>query len=105
VAFVDDATDLADGPDAAAWEAIVRRGRDVGVRVVLGCESAAARVAFAGWIKEVRKDATGILLNPNPDLDGDLLGTRLPRRVGGDVPPGRGFTVRGGAAELTQVAY
>jgi S-DNA-T family DNA segregation ATPase FtsK/SpoIIIE len=49
----------------------------------------------------------GLLLQPDVDLDGDLLGTVLPRR-GAVAPlaavPGRGYLVVDGRPGLVQVA-
>jgi hypothetical protein len=44
------------------------------------------------------------LLDPDPDVDGDLLGARLPRRSNPVFPPGRGYYVDRGVVELVQVA-
>lgn len=101
---VDDGGEIADGPAAAPLEAIVRRGRDVEVRVLLGIEAGTARVAYTPWIKELRKDGHGLLLDPDQDLHGDILSIRLPRRAGGSLPAGRGYFVGSGHLELVQVA-
>jgi S-DNA-T family DNA segregation ATPase FtsK/SpoIIIE len=52
----------------------------------------------------MRKDEHGLLLDPDVDVDGDLLGTRLPRRTNLAFPPGRGYFVVRGDVELVQVA-
>ena len=54
--------------------------------------------------RELRKDATGLLLDPDLDLDGELLGVRLPRRSNPFFPPGRGYLVVSGTVRLIQVA-
>jgi S-DNA-T family DNA segregation ATPase FtsK/SpoIIIE len=100
---IDDAGELADSTAEAALETIVRRGRDVNVRVIVACESAAAR-GFSAWIRELRKDANGLLLTPDLDLDGDLLAVRLPRRSSRNFPPGRGYHVNGGRLVHVQVS-
>ena len=61
------------------------------------------RAAYTDWVKGLRGYGRGILLQPNMDLDGDLLGARLPRRRPSAVP-GRGFAVDRGTASLVQVA-
>ena len=104
IVVVDDGGEIADGPAAAPLETIVRRGRDVEVRVLLGIEAGTARVAYTPWIRELRKDGHGVLLDPDQDLHGDILSIRLPRRTGGALPSGRGYYVRSGTAELVQVA-
>jgi S-DNA-T family DNA segregation ATPase FtsK/SpoIIIE len=104
VLMIDDAEELAESLGAAALESIVRRGRDVGVSVVAAVERQAAQRAFAGWIRELRKEEYGLLLDPDTDVDGDILGARLPRRTNPVYPPGRGYLVERGLVELVQVA-
>ena len=100
---VDDAGELSESIAASTLETLAKRGRDVNVRVIAACENAAAR-GYSPWIAELRKDANGLLLNPNLDLDGELLGVRLPRRSPRAPIPGRGYLVQGGQAVLVQVA-
>ena len=52
----------------------------------------------------VNAEGTGLLLQPNLDIDGDLLGAVLPRRSIVAIGPGRGYVINDGAAELVQVA-
>ena len=47
-------------------------------------------------------DPNGDALTCRIDLDGDLVGVRLPRTNGG-LPPGRGYLVTDGQVELVQV--
>lgn len=54
------------------------------------------------WTKPLRKAKCGILLQPNLDFDGDLLGAKLPRKVPVEMSVGRGFAVCAGAVELVQ---
>jgi S-DNA-T family DNA segregation ATPase FtsK/SpoIIIE len=89
---------------AAPLEPVVRRGRDVELRVLAAAERSAAQRAFAGWLRELRKEEHGLLLDPDLDVDGDILGTRLPRRSSPVFPPGRGYLVERGSVELVQVA-
>jgi S-DNA-T family DNA segregation ATPase FtsK/SpoIIIE len=101
--FADDGGELADGPVGDALALIVRRGRDVGVRVVMGIEVGTARGAWQTVIKDLRKDGNGLLLDPDIDVDGDVLGVRLPRRRM-KFPAGRGYLVDNGTLQLVQVA-
>jgi S-DNA-T family DNA segregation ATPase FtsK/SpoIIIE len=104
VVVVDDAEDLADEavPDLD-W--IAQRGREHGLRLVIGVETQAAQRMFNAWMQQALRDRQGILLDPDPTMDGTLLGVpRLPPRQGGAWPAGRGYLVRRGAAELIQVA-
>jgi DNA segregation ATPase FtsK/SpoIIIE, S-DNA-T family len=104
VVVIDDGEELAESVAAPALETIVRRGRDVDVRVVCACERQAVQRAFGGWLRELRKEEHGLLLAPDPDVDGDLLAVRLPRRTNPVFPPGRGYLVERGRVELVQVA-
>jgi S-DNA-T family DNA segregation ATPase FtsK/SpoIIIE len=104
VVVIDDGEELAESLAAPALETIVRRGRDLKVRAVCACERQAAQRAFGGWLRELRKEEHGLLLAPDPDVDGDLLAVRLPRRTNPVFPPGRGYLVERGELELVQVA-
>ncbi|MBK8468270.1 MAG: FHA domain-containing protein [Actinomycetales bacterium] len=54
-------------------------------------------------VQEVRNGRTGLLLQPD-QTDGDsLLRTSLPRVRRSDLPPGRGFWIRGGRSRKVQV--
>jgi S-DNA-T family DNA segregation ATPase FtsK/SpoIIIE len=104
ILVIDDGDELAEGDAAAGLESLARMSRDLRLRLLGAVESRAAHRAYGGWIPEVRKTRKGIILQPDHDVDGDLLGVRLPRRANGHFPPGRGFLVRRGLAELVQVA-
>ena len=52
----------------------------------------------------MRASRTGLLLQPDLDLDGDLLGCHLPRRAPVPIGRGRGWLVNDGDARLVQVA-
>jgi S-DNA-T family DNA segregation ATPase FtsK/SpoIIIE len=101
---IDDGDELAESLGAASLETLVRRGRDAGICIIAAAERQAVQRAFAGWLRELRKDEHGLLLDPDPDVDGDLLGARLPRRSNPVFPPGRGYYVDRGVVELVQVA-
>ena len=102
---VDDGEDLTEGALAAMLEAITKRGRDCGVRLVAAIESYSAQRAFTGWIPELKRGRRGLLLQPDMDLDGEILAARLVRRGLVAMPTGRGFLVEDGVAELVQVAH
>jgi S-DNA-T family DNA segregation ATPase FtsK/SpoIIIE len=104
VLVVDDGTELTEGKAAAALDTIVKRGRDVDVFVVAAVEANTAHRTFGGWLRELRNEEHGLLLVPQVDVDGDLLGVRLTRAATRAFPPGRGFLVRRGLVELVQVA-
>ena len=102
VIVVDDAEQLDDLTTGATLERIVRLGRDCDLRVVVACEKQAAR-AFTPWARELRKEESGIVLQPDVDADADIFGVRFPRRARMVFPPGRGYLVSRGELELVQV--
>jgi S-DNA-T family DNA segregation ATPase FtsK/SpoIIIE len=99
---VDDGGELAEASCAATLEQLLKRGRDRGLRALVALETGHAR-HYAAWIRELRKDGHGVLLDPSYELDGELLGVRLPRRANAVFPPGRGYAVADGVVTLVQV--
>ena len=65
-----------DGPIAD----LVGLGRP-GLHVVAAGRAEPLRQTFGHWTRAVRASRTGLLLQPDLDLDGDLLGCHLPRRT------------------------
>jgi S-DNA-T family DNA segregation ATPase FtsK/SpoIIIE len=104
VIVIDDGDELAETLGASALETLVRRGRDAPIRIVAASETQAMLRAYGGWLRELRKDEHGLLLDPDLDVDGDLFGVRLPRRTNAVFPAGRGYYVWRGTLELVQVA-
>ena len=100
---LDDAGELVESRFATSLEALIRRGRDRHLRILMSIETGQAR-HYAAWVREIRKDGRGMLLDPNLDVDGELLGARLPRRSNASFPPGRGYLVHDGRVTLAQVA-
>jgi S-DNA-T family DNA segregation ATPase FtsK/SpoIIIE len=86
--LVDDADRVDD--DHPALTALVA-DRQPGRHVVAAARNDRLRGRFGPWTREVRADGTGLLLVPDLDLDGDLLGTRLPRRPSVELVRGRGW--------------
>jgi S-DNA-T family DNA segregation ATPase FtsK/SpoIIIE len=74
------------------------------LHIVAAGRAEVVRGLYNHWTKIVRRSRLGVLLRPNLDLDGDLLGTTLPRRVGVPLVPGRGFVVVDGAPRLAHLA-
>ncbi|MCL2552895.1 MAG: hypothetical protein FWE75_12230, partial [Actinomycetia bacterium] len=64
----------------------------------------ALRRTYGHWTQRARDSRCGILLAPDHDLDGDLLGTTLPRHDRLAPLPGRGYLVVDGIAGGVQVA-
>ena len=101
--FVDDGDELFDVPAADVLQETIKWARDNAIRFVIAVETHAAHRAFGGWIAELRKEKQGLLLEPDVDVDGDLLAVRLPRRKQA-FPPGRGYLATRGGGRLIQVA-
>jgi len=102
--FIDDGGELNDVTVSGQLEYLVRRARDSQLRVVASVETSAARGISVPWIRELRREGHGVLLQPDPIGDGDLLNVALPRRLPVAMMPGRGFIGRRGVAELVHVA-
>lgn len=98
VVVVDDAHCI-DDPGALA--AVVAAGERC--RVIVGGRADQLHGHFGHWTRRVRRSGAGLLLQPRLDADGDLLGVRLPRRLGVPMLPGRGFIVSRGDVALVQV--
>ena len=85
-----------------------RRAPRPWTRTAQRCEGVAAgttqhlAATYRGLATELRRAATGIVLQPRHASDGDLLGVALPRLHG--PPPGRGVLVDRGRTLVVQVA-
>ncbi len=102
--FIDDGGELNEARLVTQLERLVRVARDSSLRVIAAVETGSARGIGNGWIRELRREGHGLLLQPDLAADGDLLAARLPRRVSVPLTPGRGFLVVRGSAELIHVA-
>ncbi len=76
-----------------------------GVLVVAAGHPDALRSQYGHWTQLVRRSRLGVLLQPDADVDGALLGAVLPRRSSVGPQPGRGYLVVDGRAELVQLAH
>ncbi|WP_152364030.1 FtsK/SpoIIIE domain-containing protein [Microlunatus speluncae] len=74
------------------------------LRIIAGGRSDDLRSLYSHWTKTVRKSRCGVLLQPNVDYDGDLLGVTLPRRAPVALTPGRGYACVAGGLALVQTA-
>jgi DNA segregation ATPase FtsK/SpoIIIE, S-DNA-T family len=75
-----------------------------GLLFVAAGRNDAIRTGYSHWTRPLRRSKLGLLLRPDVDLDGDILGASLPRRAPVAMVPGRGYVVNSGEAELIQVA-
>jgi S-DNA-T family DNA segregation ATPase FtsK/SpoIIIE len=62
------------------------------------------RTGYSHWTRPLRRSKLGVLLRPDIDLDGDILGARLPRRAPVGMVTGRGYLACAGDVDLVQVA-
>ncbi len=101
VLLVDDA-DALDDPDGAISDLLERERPDL--HLVIAGRPDALRSLFGHWTQTVRRSKLGLLLKPNLDLDGELLGVALPRRQRVPMQAGRGYLVSNGEVDLIQGA-
>ncbi|MGI8938949.1 MAG: FtsK/SpoIIIE domain-containing protein [Iamia sp.] len=102
---IDDAEMVPDGKATRLLEARVRRARDEGLAVVVGVTTDDLLLArYRGWLADLRRARTGLLLAPTSTVDGEVFDLKLPRSIGGSWPAGRGLLVTRGRHEPVQVA-
>lgn len=101
---VDDA-DLVDDPDGRLAALIAHtHAAAAHVTVVAAARPDGLRQAYGHWTAVVRRSRIGLVATGGSDLDGDLLGAVLPRRVPIAPRPGLMWLVDGGHHRLVQVA-
>jgi S-DNA-T family DNA segregation ATPase FtsK/SpoIIIE len=101
VVLVDDAGGVDD--EDKAFDAMVRNGRP-DLHVIVAGRTDELSGDYGRWTRTVRQSRNGVLLQPNLNSDGGLLGAQLPRRLHVRMSVGRGFVVASGLATLAQVA-
>lgn len=74
------------------------------VHVLAAAKADTFRSLYGHWTKTLRASRVGVLLRPNIDLDGDLLGIGLPRRAPVPMVVGRGYLVQNGEHDIVQVS-
>ncbi|MGU3411783.1 FtsK/SpoIIIE domain-containing protein [Microbacterium sp. M1A1_1b] len=99
--LIDDAERFDDGDQAISSFLATERP---GLCVVAAGRAADLRSIYSHWTKTVRKARCGVLLQPDVDYDGELLGVTLPRRSPVAMTVGRGYAASGGAVRLVQTA-
>jgi S-DNA-T family DNA segregation ATPase FtsK/SpoIIIE len=104
VVVVDDLGELCDSEADTALTELLRIAKEHPVTVIAAADNTVARRQYSGAIPELRKDGLAVLLQPDTDNDGDIVGVALPRRSRGAWPEGRGFLAERGSAELIHVA-
>lgn len=98
VLLIDDAERFEDSD--ASLANLLASGQQV--CVIAAGRAADLRGLYAHWTKTLRKSRCGVLLQPDVDYDGELLGVTLPRRAPVAVTPGRGYLCVGGTASFIQ---
>lgn len=101
VVTIDDADQTADDDPLLARLAAERRPDR---HLMVAARTDRLRSRYAHWTREVRVDRCGLLLAPDPDLDGELLGTRLPRAWPVAPRPGLAWLVGGEPEGTVQLA-
>lgn len=101
VVMIDDAERLEDS-DASISGLIA--ANLPGLHLIVAGRSDDLRTMYSHWTKLVRKSRSGLLLLPNPDYDGELLGAAVPRKPPVAMSPGRGYLCTGGASSFVQCA-
>lgn len=99
VLLIDDAERFDDTDQAIASLLAANRP---GLCVIAAGRSADLRTLYSHWTKTLRKSRCGVLLQPDVDYDGELLGVTLPRRAPVALTQGRGYLGVGGAVRLVQ---
>jgi DNA segregation ATPase FtsK/SpoIIIE, S-DNA-T family len=98
--LIDDAETI-DDPRRALGDLLSAPG--TGVHAVVAGRAEGFR-ALGHWSTGARRSRTGLLLSPDLQMDGALLGAALPRRPQPPTRPGCGYLVRPDGFELVQVA-
>ena len=93
--------DTTDDPGGCLARLVAARHEQV--HVVAAGRSDELRRAYNHWTGAVRKSKVGVLLDPDV-TDAELLGAKLPPLAAGSRPPGRGYLVESGSAQLVQIA-
>jgi S-DNA-T family DNA segregation ATPase FtsK/SpoIIIE len=101
VLLIDDAEGFDDVDGAIAG--LLGSGRP-DVHVIAAARADSLRSLYGHWTQEVRRSKVGVLLRPDIDYDGDLVGTTLPRRAPVQFTPGRGYLAHNGELDIVQVA-
>ena len=97
--FIDGAERLA----AVGCEYALQQAVEADTLTVIATFDAATARGYDPWIKSLRARSQTLVLQPDIDADGDLLGSPLPRSAR-TFGPGRGFTNLRGSLEIVQVA-
>ncbi|MEO7555295.1 MAG: FtsK/SpoIIIE domain-containing protein [Acidimicrobiales bacterium] len=99
--LIDDA-ELVDDPEGALGALLAEQSG--ALAVVAAGRADSLRAAYGHWSRDVRRAKTGLVLQPDTDLDGELVGLTLPRRSPVALSFGRGWLRAAGDLQVVQVA-
>ncbi len=97
--LIDDADEIDD--ECGELEQLLRQ-TPVGLTIIAAGHSSRLRQRYGHWSAGVRDSRCGLLLQPDADYDGELLGVRLPRSPPIAMTEGRGYWCEQGQATLVQ---
>ncbi len=102
---VDDLDEILDGSLAPQLDKLVRLGRDHDVWVAASMTSYRVPGSFQPIVRSLIGARHGLVMSPDPLVDGDPLGLRLPRWDVGSQRAGRGHLVTPAGISVIQVGY
>jgi DNA segregation ATPase FtsK/SpoIIIE, S-DNA-T family len=100
VVLLDDAEGFDDADGAIAGLLAARPD----LHLIAAARADSLRSLYGHWTQEVRRSKVGLLLRPDVDFDGDLVGVTLPRRAPVQMTAGRGYLAHNGALDIAQLA-
>jgi hypothetical protein len=103
VIIVDDAEAFARSDADEALRDWLRDTAPGQAAVVVGGNLEDVRGEMRGVVAEAKKPKAALLLSPGSSMDGDLVGIRLPKKLTGRMPPGRGIFPAQGDMTVVQV--
>jgi S-DNA-T family DNA segregation ATPase FtsK/SpoIIIE len=102
VLVVDDAEVLTDPQLGAVFSRVIGRMAGPGRAIVAAGATSFLASGLSGWQAEARRGRSGVLLNPQSPLDGDVIGVQLPRTSSGsEAVSGRALLHLGDGRLLT----
>lgn len=97
--LIDDAERI-DDTDKAIANLIA--GNNSQLHIIAAGRADDLRTQYSHWSKSIRKSHSGLLLQPNPDYDGELLSVKIPRTATVPIGCGRGYLCNGSSPLLVQ---
>jgi S-DNA-T family DNA segregation ATPase FtsK/SpoIIIE len=92
VVLFDDGEDFRESPAGELFRQIMQGSSSLATGLVIGGTIGAVCSGLSGWQVDAKKARQGLLLSPQNNNEGDLIGARLSRSaVTGTVQPGRGL--------------